>query len=231
MRKKSITFIRHAQSVNNSMDYSMASYNDMRLADPHITEIGKSQAMLLQQYFDENKEYYKFDLIASSPMVRALETANIVFCNHDTPKVVWPNVYEARGLYQFDKIYPGMKRSEFINNFPGFSIPAAITENGWHFPQKIETIPESFDRARQIIRQIMTDSHYERIAIITHRKLLIYLLTIFLKQYIIKNLSAVCSFQVSNTGIINISYNKSAFSIRDLNLIPHLEKHPELETF
>ena len=89
MKKKLITLIRHAESINNALyDSSDTSYYDLRKSDPELTDLGIQQSKLLQKYFDSNKTQYNYDLIISSPMLRALQTTQLSFSNFKSPKIV-----------------------------------------------------------------------------------------------------------------------------------------------
>ena len=250
MKKKLITLIRHAESINNALyDSSDTSYYDLRKSDPELTDLGIQQSKLLQKYFDSNKTQYNYDLIISSPMLRALQTTQLSFSNFKSPKIVWTNTFESKGPYQQLTSVSGMKRSEFLEMFPEFSIPIClyksdrrlvykktsiylikiiipneVSENGWYIDKEIETSQQTFNRARRLIANILAIQNCENIVIVSHQKFIAIMMTVIIKEFgLFYNPPIWCKFSISNTGITNIMYSKNKFIIKDFNIIPHLE--------
>ena len=225
MKKKLITLIRHAESINNALyDSSDTSYYDLRKSDPELTDLGIQQSKLLQKYFDSNKTQYNYDLIISSPMLRALQTTQLSFSNFKSPKIVWTNTFESKGPYQQLTSVSGMKRSEFLEMFPEFSIPNEVSENGWYIDKEIETSQQTFNRARRLIANILAIQNCENIVIVSHQKFIAIMMTVIIKEFgLFYNPPIWCKFSISNTGITNIMYSKNKFIIKDFNIIPHLE--------
>ena len=89
MKAKSITLIRHAESLNNLLFANPSeTYYITRKADPGLTERGVNQSIELKNYLKQNIHEYNFDLIISSPMFRAIETSKIVFSEHSGKKEI-----------------------------------------------------------------------------------------------------------------------------------------------
>jgi len=66
-----IFFVRHAQTRNNANK----SYPSLDDNENYITEIGEDQATRIGKYL---KKFGKFDLIISSPRLRAIQTAELI---------------------------------------------------------------------------------------------------------------------------------------------------------
>lgn len=228
MKSKFITLIRHGETYNDLIRglVSVDDFNYAREVESKLTEKGRYQSLLLQKYMDKNKEYLNYDLVVASPMLRALETSEIVFKNYEAKKEIWTNIYESRGPYHLDSVYPGLKRSEITKMFPEYAVPLYINENGWYVKRKIESVPEVFQRAREFLRQIINYNRFQRIAVVSHGKFLSYVVTIIIKEYLMKYLSANCSFFPSNTGIINVNLMGTKFVFQDIDILPHLEDLP-----
>ena len=73
--KKRIIFMRHAKSEHNIIPKEKRK--TIQIRDPHLVESGINQ---LKESFDEIKKL-KFELIITSPLKRALETASIINSN------------------------------------------------------------------------------------------------------------------------------------------------------
>lgn len=67
-----ILFVRHGQSVQNSAYLTGETYDKNNIS---LTELGKKQASTTGKYL---KMYGKCDAIICSPLLRAIETANVI---------------------------------------------------------------------------------------------------------------------------------------------------------
>ena len=77
LKNKKISFIRHGNSLGNSYKGTLTEQRlDKSLIDSPLTDLGREQASLLKGKLNNNTEY---DIILSSPLSRAMETASIVF--------------------------------------------------------------------------------------------------------------------------------------------------------
>lgn len=227
MRKKVITFIRHAESENNFLHRSLGeNYLNARKHDPGLTENGIAQAKSLEKYLRERKSLYKFDLVISSPMKRAIQTSKIVFDRTVIHKVVWDNVFEAKGPYEQEKSFTGMKRSEFTMNYPEYMLPPGINEKGWFHYSKPESPSFTFKRSRIVVKNILDDVKYKRIVIISHGKFISHLLTVIFQDYILRGVPCATFFFPNNTSITTLIYSGGYFFIKDMMICPHLENPP-----
>ena len=78
LKNKTISFIRHGNSLANSYTGTLTEQRlDKSLIDSPLTDLGREQASLLKGKLNNNK----YDIIISSPLSRAMETASIVFPN------------------------------------------------------------------------------------------------------------------------------------------------------
>jgi len=126
--------IRHAQSYNNALDDVR-----LRVCDPPLTELGHRQAEILAQYLSGqqlcgNGQHLR---LVCSPMLRALQTARYLQQALGVTPEVWVDIHEHGGIYldnweQGSRFgCPGMTRSQILEQFPDYRLPAEITEQGW----------------------------------------------------------------------------------------------------
>lgn len=103
-------FVRHGQSGNNARQEDDSVVFSKRLPDPHLTENGRLQANVagvwlsesLQQLYNENQNHQHClpEVILTSPMMRALETADCLSKMLPTlPVVVLRDLCEIGGLF------------------------------------------------------------------------------------------------------------------------------------
>jgi 2,3-bisphosphoglycerate-dependent phosphoglycerate mutase len=107
--------IRHAQSANNAK----IDIRTERDPDPALTALGQRQAVALASYLATAPEpdqlsdmlawrygvfdglRYRVDRVVTSPMQRALQTAQPLADTLAIPVMVWPTLCEIGGLYHF----------------------------------------------------------------------------------------------------------------------------------
>jgi len=74
-----VTFIRHGESEANLHKLNGSQTKDVDVFDSPLTERGRAQARTMQKYIQS----IEFDAIAVSPLIRACETAALIFENKD----------------------------------------------------------------------------------------------------------------------------------------------------
>ena len=133
--------IRHGQSANNLRKQALAEHSRTspaasvpRVADPPLTDLGEQQARLAGEAVrDEGiTELY------CGPMLRTLQTAQIVGGILDLAPHVFVGLHEWAGVWQFPgkqgsaQLY-GLTRGEMSAMFPGFVLSGEVTDRGWWF--------------------------------------------------------------------------------------------------
>lgn len=144
-----VYLVRHAQSTNNANIDTPTE----REPDPALTALGGRQAAALADYLASAPEpdqlsdtlawrygvfdglRYRLTRVATSPMQRALQTAQPLGERLALPVKVWPDLCEIGGLYHFRggraHGLPGLTRAQMRQQFPAYDLPARITEHGW----------------------------------------------------------------------------------------------------
>jgi 2,3-bisphosphoglycerate-dependent phosphoglycerate mutase len=175
--------LRHGQSTNNAL-----TNQEDRGCDPPLTDLGRQQAERLAQHLATESQRvsprtrgyqepgYGITHLYCSPMWRALQTAQPIGEALGLVPEVWIDIHEWGGIYldlgEPEGVvgYPGKTRSEILEEFPCYTLPEGITENGWW-----NRAPE--DRAQCTARAIKVTNALqeraqaradERIALVTH---------------------------------------------------------------
>jgi 2,3-bisphosphoglycerate-dependent phosphoglycerate mutase len=184
--------IRHAQSVNNVL---MDQHD--RVVDPPLTDLGERQARILAQHIASgwqpitwspipvpenvpmqgNWRGYGFTRLYCSPMLRALQTAQLIGRATSLQPEVWIDIHEQGGMYLEegegeDRMpigKPGLSRAEILARFPNYVLPQGITQDGW-YSGGYEDWPAAHVRAARVAEALRSwaSDDSARIAIVSH---------------------------------------------------------------
>ncbi len=227
-----IYIIRHAQSTNNAL-----TDQNNRVHDPQLTQLGRRQAKILARHLaqgqeplaqaidDHNTPGYGITRLYCSPMWRALQTAQPIGQELALDPEVWVDVHEYGGIYldhgETGGVvgYPGQKRSEILEEFPNYLLPADVTEQGW-WTQGREDRSACFGRAIKVARRLRSwAKDDERIALVSHGGFIDALLKALLNQVP----SSHVFYLHFNAAISRIDlYDSGRLDIRYLNQVAHL---------
>jgi broad specificity phosphatase PhoE len=234
--------IRHGQSTNNAL-----TNREDRGCDPPLTDLGRRQAEILAQHLKTSiqsehsstehgygaKSLCQYDItrLYCSPMWRALQTAQPIGMALGLTPEVWIDIHEWGGIYLDHGEphgivgYPGKTRSEILAEFPDYTLPEEITEQGWwerDFEDKAGCIARAVRVTETLCTQAETD---ERIAIITHAGFTANLIKTFLGILPADDIY----YHHRNTAISRIDLNADGIlHLRYFNRVDHLP--PEMVT-
>jgi len=210
--------IRHAESQNNARP----PYN--RVEDPALTAVGRLQAQYLAQW----SEGLKFDMLVTSPVLRALQTARAIHEGTGQHVHVWDNVFEVGGVFRgfgpdAKQGGAGLNRRQVHQQAAGdvaFStLDHSIGEAGWWGrPRESET--EAWQRAAMVKKRLVAcaSKQVEALVVVTHaefkRKLLLTLLPEVLQPEQINRLS--------NTGVTKLEWDALVWRLDYLDEVAHL---------
>ena len=133
--------VRHGQSANNLRQQALAGHGatlsataEPRMADPPLTDLGKQQARLA----GESLRGEGITRLYCGPMLRTLQTARIIGALLDLSPHVFVGLHEWGGVWETradgDSVQlTGLSRTEMGAMFPGFALPAEVTDRGWWF--------------------------------------------------------------------------------------------------
>ena len=224
--------IRHGQSANNVRKQALAEHSRTspaasvpRVADPPLTDLGEQQARLAGEALRDEG----ITRLYSGPMLRTLQTAQIVGAALDlSPHVFvglheWGGVWEPRG--DSDSVQrPGLTRKEMSVMFPGFVLPDEVTDRGWWFLDwdgDRAMLDHAHRNALSFIRYLETH-HVEpeqRVAAILHGGSGSSLVgALFSVPQDVK----YARFTHANTGISRVSITPQRRQLRFLNRTDHL---------
>ena len=119
--------IRHGQSTNNEGKLP-------RAADPSLTDIGREQA----RWAGESLKDEGITRLYCSPMLRTLQTAQIIGDIIDLPPHVFVGLHEWGGIWEIREDgtavqLPGLTRAEIREICPDAILPDDVTDRGWWF--------------------------------------------------------------------------------------------------
>jgi len=246
--------IRHAESANNrifnDMDYE--KYLEQRAADPPITELGQQQAQQLAHYLERNDppeqrllrmtlgdgqekplSGYAFTKLYCSPMLRTLQTTWPISQALGMAPEIWTDIFEFGGLFHGISegnivSHPGLTREEITEKFPGYQLPATVTEQGWWTDgQEDETA--AYARAMRVAKQILAwseqdDYEDERIAMVIHGTFMSYLIKNLFDLNAGVDSGKTAFYHHFNTAVTRIDFLPDGqLMLRYLNRARHLE--------
>lgn len=147
-----LTFVRHAQSVNNAL-WSSGAAPVVRVDDPELTPLGQQQARLLAEHLARSEA--RFTRLFTSLMLRAAQTGHIIAEQLDMPLTGWVDLHEVGGMYVQDAesgaFLPrsGQSRAELAKRFPRLVLPEQVTEAGW-WNKPFEESAERWARVQRV---------------------------------------------------------------------------------
>lgn len=204
--------IRHGQSVNNALEDQTK-----RKKDPALTSVGEQQAEELACFLGDGRHLEPaerengapfLDCLYCSAMFRALKTALPIGKALSLNPEVWVNIHEKGGIYLDHRDgrgklgYPGMTRSQILEQFPHYVLPEAIGENGW-WNRDFEEFHLCHSRAIQVARELEARSDEDiRIGLVTHVEFINSLLKAFGNQLPGDGIR----YMLNNTGVTRIGF-------------------------
>lgn len=239
--------IRHAQSLNNFLaeQVKLDEYMTQRSPEPPLTEIGFRQAELVAAHLAGNRypeveqeksnatPGYGFTRLYCSPMLRTLQTAQPISKAFGLTPQVWIDIHEHGGIFDGDPQkgpvgqHFGLTRQEMIELFPGYELPAEVTENGW-WPGGYEEMEGCYQRAQRVAEQLRAwapTMAEERIALVAHGTFMDALIKAILGQ----DFASQLYYSHYNTAITRLDFTPRGFILlRYLNRTEHLP--PDLIT-
>ena len=170
-----IYYIRHAQSSNNALFLETHSRQGRR-ADPALTTVGRQQAEVLAGFLHDNKADFHVDVIYTSLMQRAIQTAIPIADNLGLPLFSLVDTHESGGVYLDDEEtqqpvgLAGLTRLELSEKYSQLILPDSLNDQGW-WNRPYETLEERVERANRLVSDLM-ENHGDRnhvVALISHQ--------------------------------------------------------------
>ena len=212
--------IRHGQSTNNEGKLP-------RAADPPLTDIGVEQA----RWAGESLKDEGITRLYSSPMLRTLQTAQIISDIIDLPPHIfvglheWGGIWEARGDGTAVQL-PGLTRSGIREVCPDVVLPEDVTDQGWWFNEgyagDIEGMGQLAHENGLAFIAHLTEYHgntEQRIAAVSHGGSGGSLISAF---FGLSPDVGYSRFTQNNTGVSKMLFTSERRQLHYLNKISHL---------
>lgn len=211
--------IRHGQSANNAGVLP-------RVADPPLTDIGVEQA----RWAGESLKAEGITRLYCSPMLRTLQTAQIISEIINLPPHIfvglheWGGIWETRGDGSVQ--LPGLNRAEMREICPDVILPDDVTDQGWWFNEEfagdIEGMAElSHENGLAFIAHL--GEHHvdadERVAAVSHGGSGGSLISAF---FGLPPDVGYSRFTHNNTGVSRLLFTSERRQLQYLNKISHL---------
>jgi 2,3-bisphosphoglycerate-dependent phosphoglycerate mutase len=210
--------IRHAESENNAKP----AYQ--RVEDPALTAIGRLQAEHLAAWM----KTLKFDVLITSPVLRALQTTRFIVDTTGHPVHVWADMFEEGGIYPGHGPTAtagglGLGRADVIRHATGSPercvLDDGIVETGWWAGRTRETQEQMVERSQTVIRRLMmtfgeTDQSVVAVIHADFKRELLRQMT---------GWSMSCEVgALRNTGITKLVFQRTHWQLDWFNSVSHL---------
>ena len=159
--------VRHGQSVNNASPGALEP-------DPALTNLGRGQAGCVGKALREKG----IRRLYCSPMLRALQTAEILGRILTLPPHVYVGLHEWDGIWEasvgrYGATLPGLTRTQMREFCPNVILPPEVTDEGWLFSEweNVELmLRRSYRDAGAFIQQAETihGESDEWVAVVSH---------------------------------------------------------------
>ena len=212
--------IRHGQSANNANPLSS------RVADPPLTPLGERQALCAGEAL-VNKGIVKF---YCSPMLRALQTAQIMAEPLGLPPHVFVGLHEWYGAWEeregITVQLPGLTRQQMTEVCPSVVLSEEVTDQGWLLQpwESMQAMVDKAGRDAQRFLEYLAQQHpepREKVAAVTHGG---FLSTLIGTAYGLAPDDNADRFAHQNTAISKIRRIDGQTQLRYMNRISHLSE-------
>lgn len=210
--------IRHAQSQNNARPVYC------RVEDPPLTAVGRLQTQYLAGWVLE----CEFDMLVTSPVLRAVQTTRAIHDCTGHHVHVWDNLFEEGGIFRgigplANEGGPGLKRSQISAQAASSpelcTLDPSLKEAGW-WGRPRESADEAARRTSEVVKRLTlcVSNQERRVVVVTHaafkRRLLDSLLG---KGGELLNVN-----RLSNAGVTKLKFDSGAWRLSYLDEVAHL---------
>lgn len=173
--QEQFAFIRHGEAEHNVLLRAGKDAEGLEIFDPPLTDKGRRQAEALSRYIQQ--EDLQFDVVFVSPLLRAMQTAEVVFTNMGSKVVVCPLLTET-GMDEpgNDRVgkpcRSGKSKAELQGQFPDWDLSALDDRTQWTAKMGAEgyTHPDPKEDRVVPFRSYLLDqsSSTDKVAIVGH---------------------------------------------------------------
>ena len=212
--------IRHGQSVNNASP-------DALEPDPGLTNLGREQA----DRVGNSLKAKGIHRLYCSPMLRALQTAEIIGRILSLPPHVYVGLHEWDGIWEasvgrYGATLPGLTRTQMKEICPNAVLPNDVTDEGWLFSEweNVELmLQRAYRDAGEFIQKAETihGESEERVAVVSHGG---FLATMICAFFDLTPNDDPDHFAHRNGAISKIRKTREGTQLRYLHRISHLPR-------
>jgi broad specificity phosphatase PhoE len=157
-----LVLVRHGESQNNVLnEISKETYIKGRHADPHLTDLGQTQAARTASYLSSDRCHpllKKIEHVYVSPFTRTLQTAHPIVNTIKCSSTVWSDIYEVSGCYEGKVGLPGLKPGDIKSKYGYDTSLMKRNSNGedvgWYELESKETYPQAIERIKRVEERI-----------------------------------------------------------------------------
>ncbi|GKY90437.1 hypothetical protein MPSEU_000017500 [Mayamaea pseudoterrestris] len=180
---KDLWILRHGQAMHNpiaeakraagcSHEEFLQQMKDDDVLDAPLTELGVKQAQAVHSAYHA-LYHEQVQLVVSSPLSRAIETANHAIPNHEN-RVVYEHVREINGWLLNAK---RKRKQDLMKQFPAWSLDELEHEEDVYWTEELETEADCSERGYQTLSWLMHDRPETSVFMVAHGGILRFLMT------------------------------------------------------
>ncbi len=208
-----VHLVRHGQAYNTH-----PVPDDPAPANPPLTPIGKAEAHLVAARLRS----LGVDRLVSSPMIRTIETAQVIGSALSLSVEVWPRCYEVRAR-------PGYRCAGargLRSAYPDLILPADFAEDDWEYGNEpLESSVRRADEFLSCLEAQATRGAVRRLVVVTHGA--------FTRLVVGRILGAdperVVRVVIDNTSVTTLRASIDGFRVLGINDTAHLAETGDLD--
>lgn len=192
---RKLTFVRHAQSIGNTMTQDQRAGCEIPNHAYPLTDIGKQQASMAGKYLNERLREDWPEFYCQSTFLRTQETLSIILAELGTPAVIpltdsrldekWDGIFHELSKSDIEKLYPEQLRLRKRSGYYHYRAPGG------------ESCPDTEIRIRSFVNDSKLDDKHVLVA--GHGRWFSIL------QKILHNLSVEQFLELKKKGVGNCS--------------------------
>ena len=144
LQDRTFSFARHGEARHNKLIRDGRDSEGRALLDPALTEAGEAQARQLAEALRPPER--QFDIIVTSPLQRALQTASIIMETQDDVEIIVSSLHTETAMPPADACQRGSRDAQDIaEKYPRFDVARIrqprdwlCADGGWFAPRSAE---------------------------------------------------------------------------------------------
>ena len=144
LQDRTFSFARHGEARHNELIRDGRDGEGRALLDPALTEAGEAQALELAEALRPSER--QFDVIVTSPLCRALQTASKIAETQDAVEVIVTSLHTETAMPPSDPCQRGSRDAQAIaERYPRFDVARIrqprdwlCADGGWFAPRAAE---------------------------------------------------------------------------------------------